>query len=134
MRCATGKLLGVLTLLALAGCGEGRGAGATVKTTPWPLVSVSGRNVTVSATEYRLTPPKPRVTRAGSITVDVANDGDVSHALVIEGPVGDVRTRALRPGERTTLEVALGPGSYKWYCPLADHERLGMAGAVRVAE
>ena len=134
MRCATVKLLSVLTLLALAGCGEGRGAGATMKTTPWPLVPAGGRTVTPSLTEYRLTPSKPRVTRAGQITFDVANDGDVNHALAVEGPLGDVRTRALEPGERTTLEVALRPGSYKWYCPLADHERLGMVGAIRVGE
>ena len=30
--------------------------------------------------------------------------------------------------------VRLPPGTYKWLCPLADHERRGMAGRVRVAE
>ena len=45
-----------------------------------------------------------------------------------------MRTRALRPGERTVLTVRLPAGTYKWYCPIADHEQRGMAGRVRVAE
>jgi len=134
VRRATAKLLSVVALLALAGCGEDRGAGATVKTTPWPLVAAGGRTVAVSLTEYELTPPTPRVGQAGTITFAVGNDGDVRHALAVEGPVADVRTRALRPGERTTIRVALAPGSYRWYCRLANHERLGMAGRVAVAE
>ena len=127
---ATAKLLSVVALLALAGCGEDRGAGATVKTTPWPVAPAGSRAVAVSLTEYELTPPTPRVGQAGMITFAVANDGDVRHALAVEGPVGDVRTRALRPGERTTIKLPLPPGSYRWYCPLANHERLGMAGRV----
>jgi uncharacterized cupredoxin-like copper-binding protein len=44
------------------------------------------------------------------------------------------RTQALRRGERTTLTVRLAPGTYKWYCPVGDHERRGMTGRVRVGE
>jgi len=134
VRHATAKLLSVVALLALAGCGEDRGAGATVKTTPWPLVPAGGRAVAVSLTEYELTPPTPRVGQAGTITFAVANDGDVRHALAVEGPIGDARSPALGPGQRTTIKLALAPGSYRWYCPLTNHEQLGMAGRVRVAE
>lgn len=134
MRRATAKLLSVVALLALAGCGEDRGAGATVRTTPWPLVPAGGRAVAVSLTEYELTPASPRVGQAGTITFAAANDGDVRHALAVDGPLGGVRTPALRPSERATIKLALPPGSYRWYCPLANHERLGMHGRVRVAE
>ena len=126
--------LKLLSVIVLAGCGEDRGSGATAKTTPRPPASVGGRVLAVSLTEYRLTPPNPHVIRAGTITVDVVNDGDVTHALAVEGPVGDVRTAALKPTDRTTIALALPAGSYKWYCPLDDHERLGMTGAVGVAE
>lgn len=129
----TVTLLSVLALLALAGCGEQRGAAAAM-TTPRALAVAGGRTVAVSLTEYRLTPARPQVRRAGTITFDATNDGDVSHALVVEGPVGVVRTATLRPRERATLRVSLPPGSYKWYCPLADHERRGMAGTVSVAQ
>lgn len=118
--------------LALAGCGEDRGSGPAVTTTPRTHVPAGGRTVAVSLTEYRLAPASPRIARTGAITFDVANDGDVSHALAVEGPVGDVRTPALRPGQRATIEMTLPAGSYKWYCPLGDHERRGMAGAVAV--
>jgi uncharacterized cupredoxin-like copper-binding protein len=45
-----------------------------------------------------------------------------------------MRTPALAPGERATLTVQLPPGTYKWYCPIGDHQRRGMVGRVRVAE
>jgi FtsP/CotA-like multicopper oxidase with cupredoxin domain len=32
------------------------------------------------------------------------------------------------------FSVRLPPGTYKWYCPIADHEQRGMFGRVRVAE
>jgi len=64
----------------------------------------------------------------------VTNDGLVPHALALEGPSGLVQTRSLVPGERTTLSVSLPQGTYRWYCPLVDHEQRGMVGRLRVAE
>jgi uncharacterized cupredoxin-like copper-binding protein len=68
------------------------------------------------------------------IAFAATNDGLVRHALAVDGPAGQVRTPALAPGERATLTVQLPPGTYKWYCPLGDHQRRGMVGRVRVAE
>ncbi|MBA3329219.1 MAG: hypothetical protein H0T43_13055, partial [Solirubrobacterales bacterium] len=65
---------------------------------------------------------------------EVTNEGEAPHALAVAGPAGLARTPALRPGQATTLTVELPAGTYKWYCPLADHELRGMAGRVRVAE
>jgi len=125
--CLAWSVLVLLTLLA--GCGEDRGASPS-NTTPRPLVPADKRTIVVSLTEYRLTPAHPRVMGAEATTFDAVNDGDSEHALAVEGPRGNVRTRVLAPGEHATIKVMLPPGSYKLYCPLADHERRGMAGAI----
>jgi uncharacterized cupredoxin-like copper-binding protein len=90
--------------------------------------------VQVSLVEYRLHPANPRVPRAGVIAFVATNDGQARHALAVDGPAGEVASVVLRPGERTTITLRLARGTYKWYCPIADHERRGMAGRVRVAE
>ena len=124
--------------LVLGACGEDRGDG--LRTTPAQVgtgatifpVSADA-TVPVSLTDYRL-PRNVRVARSGVVAFEATNDGQVPHALAIVGPAGQARTQILKPGERTTVEVRLPPGTYKWYCPVANHERRGMVGRVRVAE
>jgi hypothetical protein len=132
--------LALITAAALSasGCGERRGEGA--RTSPAPVGTGSttfgtaaDATVPVSLTDFRL-PRNVRVPRSGLIGFEATNDGQSRHALAVVGPAGQVRTQTLRPGERTTVEVRLPPGTYKWYCPVDDHERRGMVGRVRVAE
>jgi uncharacterized cupredoxin-like copper-binding protein len=134
---ATIALLAAVAL-ALAACGEDRGEGlrtspAAVGTGATTVGVKADATVPVSLTEYRL-PRNVRVPRAGLIAFEATNDGAVPHALAVIGPAGQARTQTLKPGERTTVEVRLPPGTYKWYCPVGDHERRGMVGRVRVAE
>ncbi len=124
--------------LALAGCGEQRGQ--ATRTVPEPLGPAStaqGRAVAtadVSLVDFALRTADSRVRRAGLVAVVATNDGLRRHALAVDGPSGTARTPALRPGQRATLRMRLPPGTYKWYCPLSDHERRGMVGRLRVAE
>jgi plastocyanin len=132
------RLLLAAAALALGGCGEDRGEG--LRTTPAQVgtgattfpVSADA-TVPVSLMDYRL-PRGVRVARGGLIAFEATNDGQTRHALAVIGPAGQARTQTLKPGERTTVEVRLPPGTYKWYCPVGDHERRGMVGRVRVAE
>jgi plastocyanin len=124
--------------LSTSACGESRGEVA--RTSPVPVGTgsttfgtVADVTVPVSLTDFRL-PRNVRVPRSGLVAFEVTNDGESLHALAIVGPAGQTRTQTLRPGERTTVEVRLPPGTYKWYCPVDDHERRGMVGRVRVAE
>jgi uncharacterized cupredoxin-like copper-binding protein len=127
-----------LVSLAAAGCGEQRGA--AIRTVPEPVGTVAAPDpravavASVSLVDYALQAGEPRVGRAGVIAFEVTNDGTVRHALAVDAPAGQVRTRALRPGERAVTSVRLPPGTYKWYCPVADHEERGMTGRLRVAE
>jgi hypothetical protein len=131
-------LIAAAASLAAAGCGEQRGA--ATRTTPEPLgpiATTDARAVAiaeVSLVDYAIEATDPRVPRAGLVAFEATNDGLVRHALAVDGPAGQVRTRTLSPGERGAISVRLPPGTYKWYCPLGDHERRGMVGRVRVAE
>jgi uncharacterized cupredoxin-like copper-binding protein len=124
--------------LAVAGCGEERGD--LTRTTPVPVGRVATADpravatVEASLVDYALEPPEPRVGASGLIAFAATNDGLVRHALAVDGPSGTVRTAALVPGERAIIAVRLPPGTYKWYCPLGDHEQRGMVGRVRVKE
>lgn len=124
--------------LAAAGCGEQRGD--ATRTTPEPVGTVptvdprAVATVEVSLVDYALEDADPRIGTPGLIAFAATNDGLVRHALAVDGPSGTVRTPALAPGERAIIAVRLPPGTYKWYCPIADHEQRGMAGRVRVAE
>lgn len=124
--------LAVLAAIALGGCGENRGGGARATTTPRTVPQPGPRTVVVSLTEYRLAPTNPRATAAGDITFEAINDGAANHALAISAPSGGVRTRTLKPGDHATLRLKLPVGTFKWACPIANHEQLGMTGRVRV--
>jgi hypothetical protein len=124
--------------LAAGGCGEERGN--ATRTVPEPVGTVPAPDpravaiATVSLVDYALDAGQPRVGRAGIVAFEVTNDGLVDHALAVDAPAGQVRTGALRPGQRTVMSVRLPAGTYKWYCPLLDHEQRGMVGRLRVAE
>ena len=127
-----------LTLALGAGCGEQRGD--AMHTVPEPLPTATATipastiaRIEVSLLEYRL-PRDPRIAKAGTVAFVATNDGVLRHALAVDGPAGEVRTPALAPGEQGTIALRLPRGTYRWYCPIANHARLGMVGRVRVAE
>jgi uncharacterized cupredoxin-like copper-binding protein len=132
--------LGLIAAVSLAagGCGEPRGQ--ATRTTPEPVGTAPALDpravalATVSLVDFALESGLPRVGRAGLVAFEATNDGTVDHALAVDAPAGQVRTGVLRPGRRTLLSVRLPAGTYKWYCPVADHEQRGMTGRLRVAE
>jgi plastocyanin len=92
-----------------------------------------GETLDVSLVDFRIEPPNPTV-QAGTVTFNVSNDGQAPHNLEVEGPSGEAELEQdLAPGESGELTVDLSePGTYKWYCPVGDHESLGMVGEVTV--
>jgi uncharacterized cupredoxin-like copper-binding protein len=137
-------LLGALALAA--GCGEDRGGsveeggeststtGTTgTTTTPAPRGAAVAK-VVVKETDFALDPKNPRIAKAGVVTFDVSNAGKLLHALEVEGPGGEVKTKGIDPGGKATLKVDLSkPGTYEWYCPIDDHKGRGMKGRIIVA-
>jgi uncharacterized cupredoxin-like copper-binding protein len=136
-------LISVLAVLALAGCGGDDDTTDASGETSAPAVS---NDVAVSLTEYGATPsnvlpddgeggPPTSQANAGKVTFTVTNDGEEPHSFVFnnfgqEIPIdGD-----LEPGESAQLTVDVSGGFYEYYCPIADHQDLGMQGQLEVID
>jgi uncharacterized cupredoxin-like copper-binding protein len=91
------------------------------------------QTVTISETDFALDPASVSVDSAGTYAFEVVNDGQVAHALEVEGEGIEEETETLEPGERATLTVELEAGSYELYCPVGDHADRGMKGELKVA-
>jgi uncharacterized cupredoxin-like copper-binding protein len=86
----------------------------------------------VSETEFAIDPANPKV-KAGTVTFDVTNDGQVVHNLEVEGNgVEEELEQDLQPGDSGKLTVDLQPGTYEWYCPVDEHAEQGMEGELTV--
>ncbi|WP_041254413.1 hypothetical protein [Frankia sp. EAN1pec] len=154
-RTAAALATGVMLLALTAACGGGDDTAAApaasqpaaATTAPWTgapsagatagagapaAPTATGTTVTVTATEFALKLSQDTFT-AGTYTFVTTNDGQVIHALEIEGPgVSGSETADLGPGQSEGLTVTLSPGTYKLYCPVGNHESRGMSTEITV--
>jgi plastocyanin len=128
-----------LALAFVAGCGddddEESASTGTTTTEAEEAPAPSGKSqgtVDVSLTEYKVT-PKGDISKPGVYTLNVTNDGSITHALEAEGPSGETETEDLAPGDSAELKVDFQDGSYELYCPVGDHEDRGMKTDVEVS-
>ena len=69
----------------------------------------------------------------GEVTIEVVNEGNATHDLVVERDGSDVAaTQNIAPGASATLEVTLEEGDYVFYCSVANHRAMGMETDVTV--
>jgi plastocyanin len=117
----------MLLALALAGCGgdDNGENGQTPEASP-------RQTITITETDFALEPNSVDLDAPGTYAFEVVNEGEVAHALEVEGEGIEEETQTLQPGQRATLTVALESGSYELYCPVGDHRDRGMAGKVRI--
>jgi uncharacterized cupredoxin-like copper-binding protein len=124
--------------LAVAGCGGddngGGGGGESKSSSPAPSSGGGGgSNVKLSATEFKFSPSDPSVKKTGTVTFTVSNDGQVTHALEVEGKGVEQKTGDIQSGKSATLKVDLSrDGTYEFYCPIDGHKQQGMEGKVKV--
>ena len=114
----------IVLVLAFAGCGGGDDeAGAPAK------------RIEVRLTDFALDPASVAVEEPGTYTFVAKNEGDAEHALEVEGHGLEEETDSLGSGEAAELTVELSaPGEYELYCPVGNHEELGMRGTLTVGE
>ena len=63
----------------------------------------------------------------GSYTIEVVNEGNATHDLVVERDGADVAaTETIAPGASATLTVTLQEGDYVFYCSIGNHRAMGM--------
>lgn len=87
--------------------------------------------VAVRLSEYEIT--MPETLPAGPTAFEVTNVGDVIHNFEVEGQGMEQEfEQNLQPGETETLQVDLQPGTYRVYCPVANHADQGMSRSLTV--
>ena len=70
----------------------------------------------------------------GEYTIEVVNEGNATHDLVVERDGEDVTaTENIAPGESATLTVTLEEGDYVFYCSIGNHRAMGMEIPVTVS-
>jgi uncharacterized cupredoxin-like copper-binding protein len=127
-------LIAIVFALGLAACGgdDNKSSDETQSQTT-PETGTTGETVTVSETEFELNPANPRISKPGVVEFRVKNDGKIVHALEVEGPGEEAKTKDIQPGGSASLRVDLSTaGSYEWYCPVGNHRDLGMEGTIKV--
>jgi uncharacterized cupredoxin-like copper-binding protein len=118
------RLLLVAVAFLLPACG-GEGDANEADAPAGSAVEIVLGDFTVEPSSLALDP--------GSYTFRVVNEGGQTHALEIEGAVGEVETGDLAPGESAELSVDLSePGEYEVYCPVDGHREQGMEGTITV--
>ena len=124
--------------LVLAACGEddetatGTSTSNTATETSTAAQGKPLETVSLTEDEYTIRPDSITLERPGIYEFEVRNTGQVAHALEIEGQGIEVETETFGPGRSAKLKADLKPGSYKLYCPVANHEQLGMTGRLTV--
>ena len=119
--------------LALAGCGGGYGSSSGNNGTTTAAAPAAGHVVSLSESEYKISPSTVSVANAGKVTFDVKNMGQITHALEIEGNGVETKTMSIAPGEAASITVDLSKnGKYEMYCPIDGHRAKGMEGTIQV--
>jgi uncharacterized cupredoxin-like copper-binding protein len=129
LRRATVPLAAALGALVLGGCGDRDAI---------DRVARDGA-VRVTLREYRIDPQDWEVP-AGRVRLVVTNAGRLTHNLAIESvtkesdeqPHEYARTPTVPPGGTARATARLKPGTYRIACTLANHDRLGQFGTLKV--
>jgi plastocyanin len=119
----------VLVPLTFAACGGGDDE--TSATSAETTTAAGGGTVDISETEFKLDPADATVP-AGTVTINVTNDGATTHNLEVEGDGVEEITDDLEPGASGKLALDLQPGTYEMYCAIGDHKEQGMEGTLTV--
>lgn len=124
-RVLLGVAAGGLTAL-LAACGGGGNGSSGDDNSTGP-----GTRVTAELSDFHIKLSTEKF-QPGQYTFTAKNTGSHDHALEIEGPGGEDRSKTVEPGRSTTLTVRLESGSYEVYCPVDGHKDRGMKTDITV--
>ncbi len=93
--------------------------------------------VSISETEFALTPNSFTVQAGQPVQFTVTNNGKIQHNIKVELPSAGIEQKLfdtnLQPGEtRTATYTFSQAGDWEIYCPVGNHEAAGMKGTVTV--
>jgi uncharacterized cupredoxin-like copper-binding protein len=104
----------------------------TTPATSTPAAGGAGGTVTIAESEFKLA-PKDATAKAGKVTIEAKNDGQIVHDLEVEGNGVEKKTANLQPGSSGKLALNLKPGKYEMYCSIDGHRASGMEGTLTVS-
>jgi plastocyanin len=130
-----------LASFALAACGSDSSTSSSADTTaaasstPADTSGGSGETVDVTADPSgQLAWTETKIdAKAGAATVELVNDSDTTHDLVVEDSSGNKVGEAEDVANgKSSFDADLKPGSYTYYCSLPGHREAGMEGTLTV--
>jgi uncharacterized cupredoxin-like copper-binding protein len=129
--------IGAAVAVPMVGCGGSSDDDSTSNAATQASTTSGGAagagTVDLTATDFKFDPADPTV-KAGNVTFNLKNDGQVQHSLEIEDVNGEDKEIEgdVSPGSDGTLTVDLKPGTYEFYCPVDSHKEMGMTGEITV--
>jgi uncharacterized cupredoxin-like copper-binding protein len=91
------------------------------------------QKVAVTESEFKIALAKTSL-KPGKYELDLKNDGQIGHDLVVKGPgVNDEKTPVINGGKTAVLVVDLKSGTYELYCSVPGHKEAGMDLKITVA-
>jgi uncharacterized cupredoxin-like copper-binding protein len=122
----------VVAALVVVGCGSSS-SGTSNNAAAIQSSAGGGDGLTLSESEFKISPASATVAKSGTVTITVKNTGAITHALSVQTPSGTVSTSHIAPGATATLRVnATKPGKYVFFCPIPGHRQAGMQGVLVV--
>lgn len=70
--------------------------------------------------------------KAGTVTITMANESDLPHAIELEGNGVEEEGETVDKGGTSTVTAEVKPGEYEFYCPVPGHKEGGMTGTLTV--
>ncbi len=98
-----------------------------------PAQDVKVQKVTLVATDYSFAPSTIHAVAGRPLEITLVNKGSHVHGLRLVLSFGDVPfPENVPPGftQSATFDELGSPGTYRFYCPVEDHDSRGMHGAI----
>ena len=123
------RVLVLLIALAVAGCGGEEATDDGGATAP---AAEPAKSIEIVATDFQFDPSTIELPGSGTYEFVLHNEGEMQHALEIEGGDVEDETITIGPGQTAKVTVDLSEGHYELYCPVGDHRERGMEGDIVV--
>jgi hypothetical protein len=98
-----------------------------------PYAAPPPARLQVVAQEYSYSLSRRKV-KAGKVIIELVNHGQDAHDLDLKraGSQHVFRFPIVQPGNHVDKELTLKPGKYRLWCPIGNHQALGMVTTLRV--
>jgi uncharacterized cupredoxin-like copper-binding protein len=108
-------------------------ATTTTTSTAATTTSAAAQKIAVKETEFKIALAQSSL-KPGKYELDLSNDGQIAHDLVVKGPgVNDQKTPLINHGGTAVLKVDLQSGTYELYCSVPGHKAAGMDLKIKVS-